>query len=237
MNIPHLSESLEHNGFAIVHDVIDESTITELCKAIDNATNSVASRSKRGSTFAMRDLLNVVPLIREVAASSCIHNLIEPILTKEAFVARAIFFVKTPEANWKVAWHQDVSIAVCERIETPGFGPWSTKAGIMHVRPPTEVLEGMLTIRIHLDDCDESNGALQVIPGSHRNGFLDEESLQACRISNDICLCCVPAGGVVLMRPLIAHASAPGTNPSRRRVIHLEYAVTPLQGDLHWHQA
>lgn len=230
-------QELEQNGYAIVRNVIDEFTITKLCKAIDNATNSVAKRNKRGSTFAIRDLLNVVPLVSEVAESPAIRDLIEPILTNEAFVARAIFFDKTPEANWKVAWHQDVSIAVCERIETPGFGPWSTKAGIMHVRPPTEVLEDMLTIRIHLDDCDESNGALQVIPGSHSNGFLDEESLHACRISDDICLCCVPAGGAVLMRPLIAHASSPGTNPSRRRVIHLEYAVTPLPGDLQWHQA
>ena len=130
-----------------------------------------------------------------------------------------------------------MSIAVTERIDAPGFGPWSVKAGIIHVRPPAEVLHGMVTLRIHLDDCDESNGALQVVPSSHRRGFLDAKDLQACRGSSDIRLCCIPAGGAMLMRPLIAHASSPGTSPSRRRVIHLEWAATPLPQPLQWHRA
>ena len=49
-------------------------------------------------------------------------------------------------------WHQDLSIAVKERHEVAGFGPWSVKEGVP-VQPPVEILESMLTLRLHLDDC------------------------------------------------------------------------------------
>ncbi len=230
-------DSLRRDGFAIVPKVLDEPVVQGLCTVIERAATGQAVRQRRGAVFAIRNLLAVVPEIRDVVSSAAVRNLIEPALRPDAFVVRAILFDKTPEANWKVAWHQDVSIAVKERVEAPGFGPWSVKAGIMHVRPPAEVLQDMLTIRIHLDDCNESNGALQVVPGSHRRGFLDAKDLQACRGSSDIRLCCVPAGGAMLMRPLIAHASSPGTSPSRRRVIHLEWAANPLPQPLQWHRA
>src|SRR5262245_7189469 len=86
---------------------------------------------------------------------------VEPILGPGAFVVRGLFFDKTPRANWKVSWHQDLTIAVRVRIEAPGFGPWSLKAGVVHVQPPAEILERMATVRLHLDDCSESNGPLR----------------------------------------------------------------------------
>ncbi len=230
-------ESLRRDGFAIVPKVLDEPVVQGLCKVIERAKAGQAVRQRRGAVFAIRNLLDVVAEVRDVVSSAAVRNLIEPVLGGDAFIVRAILFDKTPDANWKVAWHQDVSIAVTERIDAPGFGPWSVKAGIIHVRPPVEVLEGMVTLRIHLDDCDESNGALQVVPGSHQRGVLDAKDLQACRGSDDIRLCCVPIGGAMLMRPLIAHASSPGTSPSRRRVIQLEWAATPLPQPLQWHRA
>jgi ectoine hydroxylase-related dioxygenase (phytanoyl-CoA dioxygenase family) len=71
-------------------------------------------------------------------------------------------------------WHQDVTIAVKARVEVDGFGPWSTKQGVQHVQPPDYVLQKMLSVRIHLDDCPSTNGALQVIPRSHRSGKVAE---------------------------------------------------------------
>jgi ectoine hydroxylase-related dioxygenase (phytanoyl-CoA dioxygenase family) len=80
---------------------------------------------------------------------------------------RAIFFDKSSGSNWLVPWHQDLTIAVASKCEAPGFGPWSVKDGIPHVQPPDELLKQMIALRLHLDDCDASNGALRVIPGSH----------------------------------------------------------------------
>src|SRR5258708_167808 len=77
---------------------------------------------------------------------------------------------KTADTNWAVAWHQDRTIAVRERREVAGFGPWSRKAGVAHVEPPFPVIAGMITLRVHLDDCDDDNAPLLVAPGSHRLG-------------------------------------------------------------------
>lgn len=65
---------------------------------------------------------------------------------------RAILFDKTADNNWAVPWHQDRTIAVRARHDVPGFGPWSLKAGVVHVEPPFEIIEGMITIRAHLDE-------------------------------------------------------------------------------------
>src|SRR5688572_32967089 len=80
------------------------------------------------------------------------------------FLVKAIYFDKTPESNWYVTWHQDIIINVKARIETDGFTAWTKKEGVHHVSPPEEILKDTVTIRIHLDDTDETNGALKIIP-------------------------------------------------------------------------
>ena len=130
-------------------------------------------------------------------------------------------------------WHQDLSIAVKERKDVLGFGAWSTKAGIVHVQPSASVLERLLTIRIHLDDCDESNAPVRVIPGSHLQGRMSTEQIH--QISTAPALSCIVAAGrVLLMRPLLLHATSASQSPLHRRVIHIEFASCPLPGGLEW---
>ncbi len=62
-----------------------------------------------------------------------------------------------------VAWHQDLTISVNKKLDLPGYGPWTIKQDQYAVQPPLEILENIFTIRIHLDDTDEKNGALRVI--------------------------------------------------------------------------
>ncbi len=82
-------------------------------------------------------------------------------------LVRGLFFDKTPGANWPVAWHQDLTLAVAERREIAGWSNWSVKAGVPHVQPPVDILERMVTLRLQLDDCGADNGPLRVLPGSH----------------------------------------------------------------------
>lgn len=150
---------------------------------------------------------------------------------------RGILFDKTPDANWKVAWHQDLSIAVRAKHDALGYGPWSVKAGIPHVQPPVNVLRSMLTVRLHLDECDERNGPLQVLPGSHVDGVLAPAEIETWRQRIKPVACLVPAGGALLMRPLILHASSPAKRPTHRRVIHIEYAAAELADGIEWYDA
>lgn len=220
------ADFIHHSSFAVMECVLDESALTDLI-------HSIASAVGPGG-YARRNLLDAIPEVRTLAAAKEIRAIVEPVLGPNAFPVKGILFDKTPEANWKVAWHQDTMITVRERIETPGFGPWSIKNGVHHVQPPSEVLDGILTVRVHLDDCGPENGPLRIIPKSHVNGVLEAEAIDLWRQTRPPVVCTVPRGGVLLMRPLILHASSAATVPSHRRVIHLEYAADRLPNGLQW---
>jgi len=93
----------------------------------------------------------------------------------------------------------------------------------------------MVTVRVHLDRCGPNNGPVNVIPGSHRGGRLMPVQVQAWRSTKAPVSTCTSAGGILLMRPLLLHASSAATDPAHRRVIHLEFAADPLPGGLEWH--
>jgi len=88
--------------------------------------------------YPERNLLSL-PSVRAVAISRPVREIMETVLGPECFAVRGIFFNKTRSSNWKVVWHQDLTIAVRERSDVRGFGPWTMKAGILHVQPPQEV--------------------------------------------------------------------------------------------------
>ena len=192
---------------------------------------------KLEKTPGVRGLLQASQAVRELARSPEIRALVTPTLGESAFAVRGILFDKTPDANWLVPWHQDLTIAVRERSDVPGFGPWSVKAGIVHVQPPAALLERMLTVRLHLDDCTEASGPLRVLPGSHRHGRLGVSEIAQWREAVTEVNCPVPSGGALLMRPLLLHASSPATLPEHRRVIHLEFAAELLSNGLAWQEA
>jgi ectoine hydroxylase-related dioxygenase (phytanoyl-CoA dioxygenase family) len=172
--------------------------------------------------------------LRGAATGAPLMDLASALLGASCFPMRALYFDKTPGANWKVAWHQDLTIAVKQQRPAPGFGPWSEKNGVVHVQPPPAVLEGMVTIRLHLDDCGEANGPLRVIPGSHTGGRLSASGVAAWRRRGPEVICTARRGDVLMMRPLLLHASSSATAPGHRRVLHLEYASGELPGELDW---
>jgi ectoine hydroxylase-related dioxygenase (phytanoyl-CoA dioxygenase family) len=158
----------------------------------------------------------------------------EAVLGPQCFAVRGIFFNKTRSLNWKVVWHQDLTIAVRERRDIDGFGPWTVKAGVLHVQPPVEVMSGILAIRLHLDGSGLDNGPLRVVAKSHRQGRLSAEQIGICEKESSV-TCTVPRGGALVMRPLLLHASSSCTIPKSRRVMHLEFAAAELPHGLDWH--
>lgn len=213
---------IAEHGFELVAGLVGEAERRELLDAVGD-----------GNVAGRRNML-AVPAVAALAKSKKLLDLVQRYAGGEPRPVRAIWFNKSAQANWLVAWHQDLTIAVRERIETAGFEAWSVKEGVPHVQPPTEVLERMLTVRIHLDDADEENGALQVIAGTHRLGRLSAEQIATLREDRRQILCAADAGDALLMRPLLLHASGRSTNNRPRRVLHLEYAGEELPGVLEW---
>lgn len=221
---------LQDSGFALVPALVASEQVNLLIAAIDRLQQSLQAD---GSQAGIRHILRV-PEVREFAESAPVFDLVKQVLGPKAVPVRGIFFDKTPDANWKVAWHQDLTIAVSDKLPADGFTAWSQKEGIWHVQPPRTVLENMVTARLHLDDCDEANGPLQVIPGSHSCGRLDAETIQKVRKEHSPVLCTARAGDVLFMRPLILHASSAATVARHRRVVHIEYAAGDLPSGLQW---
>lgn len=217
------------DGFTTINSLIPD---TDLPLLIDEAERLFERHGRRPA--GVRRAIANSEVFRELAASQTCIEPVSQVIGAGAFVVRSILFDKTPEANWDVNWHQDTTIAVEERQDIPGFGPWSVKSDTPHTQPPASVLEGMMTLRLHLDQVDSTNGPLLVRPGSHRDGIREQPISTNSRAA---VACTTPAGGAVMMRPLIFHASRKATAPSHRRVLHLEYAATPLPSPLQWTSA
>jgi hypothetical protein len=226
----------EREGFAIVPEVLTPIEVSALTEALAAIPAGVTALDRGQGVYAMRNLLWAVPQVKTLAESKALRTLVQQVLGPGAFAVRGLLFDKTPEANWVVPWHQDLTIAVRRRIEAAGYGPWTVKGGVTHVRPPVAVLERMVTVRVHLDDCGATKGPLRVLPGSHAAGRLGAEETRAWLERVEPRACLVPQGGVLLMRPLLIHASATASAPERRRVIHLEYAAESLPGGVEWYQ-
>jgi ectoine hydroxylase-related dioxygenase (phytanoyl-CoA dioxygenase family) len=216
-----LNRKVEEDGFGIIQNCLEETTIQQLCKEFDD---------KR---YPQRNLLSVAS-VQQLARAKSVREIMEAVMGPRCFAVRAIFFNKTRSSNWKVVWHQDLTIAVRERIHVDGFGPWTIKNGVVHVQPPAEIMKGMLAIRLHLDESALDNGPLRVIPGSHTKGRLSHEQIASWE-KQDSLICTVARGGALVMRPLLLHASSACNIPKSRRVIHIEFAAAELPSPLKWH--
>ena len=145
------------------------------------------------------------------------------LLPSAAVAIQAIAFDKNPAANWKVTWHQDLMFPFARPVQAPGYELPSRKAGVDYARPPRDVLEALLAVRLHLDDCDENNGPLRVAPGSHRAGILRGDEIAGRVAANGEVAALARAGEVLLMKPLLLHASSPAKEPRHRRVLHVVF--------------
>jgi len=216
----------ERNGFALVKQCIDSSSVNRLRELFHNN-----DRSRAGIRNLLVDFTEIVSLVQ----SGTIRSSVVPVLGENTIAVRALYFNKTAEANWCVHWHQDKTIAVKSKEDVPGFKAWSIKNEVVHVHPPTEVMENMLALRIHLDDAGANSGGLRTYPSSHKLGVCATDRL--IEIINQAEDVCPPAktGDTLLMRPLLVHSSERCV-AGQRRVIHIEFAGGELPKPLRWYQ-
>ena len=229
-----IAAEFEERGFCLARKIAAADEIGRLKTAL--AHSEIARAKRVGQTYGARNLLHLAD-VRSVAASPKITACLQMLLGPTFRVVRGIFFDKTDNANWPVPWHQDLSLAVRERRDLPGWSNWTVKRGVTHVQPPAEILGRMVTMRLHMDDCPSSNGPLRVIPGSHRRGLLRRDEIAA-EAQSPATPIVAQAGDALFMRPLILHASSPAQRPNHRRVLHLEFApVGLLPRELDWAEA
>jgi len=223
---------LQEKGYVVLPGVFDSEAVDGLASLIDAVEGDRETFRKTDDLFAIRQFLKEVPGIKPYIFSRRLQHMIQQVCGKGYFVVKSIYFDKPSRSNWFVAYHQDLTISTASKHMVDGFVNWTVKQGQYAVQPPVGILEQNFTIRIHLDETDAGNGALRVVPGSHTKGVIPPAEFA--KLAEKETLCAVPRGGVMLMKPLLLHASGRTTNHERRRVIHIECSNTALPEPLQW---
>lgn len=230
-----LFQKLKSDGFANVHSVF---TLAEVDAIVNELTRIlVIGRpgvlDQYGKIYAARNILQFWPKFADVWRRSPLPEILGEVLGLRFGLVRVLYFDKPPNQSWSLPWHKDLTIAVRNnRLPSSHFQNPTTKSGVPHVEASQPVLDGMLTIRIHLDDVTEENGPMMVIPGSHLSGktsSMDESKRQPVLAQR---------GDVLLIRPLVEHNSRPAKSGTQnhRRILHLEFASSPdLPDGYEWH--
>jgi hypothetical protein len=145
---------LAEDGFVVIPDVIDEALREGLTAHLESfALGGAGSRS-----------LLSRPWCADLAQQLRRHDVLKALLPADPVAVQCTLFDKSPAKNWLVALHQDLSIPVKRRIESIECTGWSEKEGRVYVQPPAKVLEQLLAIRVHVDACPATSGALRVVP-------------------------------------------------------------------------
>jgi len=209
------------NGFEILEGFIQSAIREEIIKEIESTDLNMPK-------YGIRNADKKFSSIAKLTSDSKLLEKANSYLQGTAMKVRVIFFDKNQNNNWLVAWHQDRTVAVSHEFKLNGWGPWTVKDNIVHVQPPIEVLNQMITFRIHLDSADRNNGCLKVIAGSHKHGIMNQKQIIQLTKSEEINYCEVVSGDVVVMRPHLLHASSKSLEPRNRRVVHIEYSSHEL---------
>lgn len=185
---------LDRDGFHLFRQAVSTATL----QSLDDEAELLASQYPE-QAHGLRGVLQLSQLIRAEA-----ENYFGLSLQRKARPIRAILFDKRPEANWRIGWHQDTNLKENDSLLVAN-----------------DELEKVFTLRLHLDPTPSSNGALRCLPGSHREGRQADFRRSECSLEERVLE--ADPGDILMMRPLLFHASSPATEPARRRVIHVDY--------------
>jgi len=182
-------------------------------------TNSNYVKSYLNTPFhSILCLFSMIPEIKKFVLPN-VSSIINEIGSNYRCIS-SIYYDKPPDSKWELSFHQDVLINLKDKLDDSRFHSWFKKDGYYQVRPPIEVLENIITIRIHLDNCTTKNGALNIVPKSHKIGFIDmtKYKIDQTKVIE------IEEGDILKLNPLLLHASGYNTSSKKRRVIHLEFS-------------
>ena len=229
------SNQINSEGFAIIEAIYSDSEVEKIISEIEKVTQATTGNAtfrKSDDLFAIRQFHKEIPTTLPYIFNENLIEIIKTNFGQNYFITKSIYFDKPEKSNWFVSYHQDLTISVDKKIEVEHFENWTVKQNQFAVQPPKEILENNFTIRIHLDKTTKDNGALKVLNTSHKKGISRVENID---LNEEIeTICEVQKGGIMMMKPLLFHASNKTTNNERRRVIHIEFSNQELPNELEW---
>ena len=210
------------NGYLLVHGVFDEREVDEMRAAIDRILETVAATGHdRSHTWAdvdqslqlkgFHDLTYHDGVFTRMVAHPRLVEVMTQLIGPNVQLHHTKMLVKPPEQGAPFPMHQDHPYFPHER-------------------------HSLVAASVHLDDTDEANGCLHVVPGSHRLGPLeargDSKTLD-CPLESGVA-CPAAAGDVLFFNYLTIHGSGVNRSPRTRRNVLFQYrdpADPPLLRD------
>lgn len=192
--------SLAREGYLIIPGLLDQDWIQQL-----KAEQSRFSAKSKYALTVQAQLVHRSRIIREFVTNGPQVDIAVEVLGKNVCFTHQQYVTKYPDEKHRsdVLWHQD-----------NGFG---------RLEPPED-----LTVWMTLDDCDEANGCLWVIPGSHQRGLLSHESengLMTTRVNEPGIPLPMRAGDAVIFGSLLLHSSKPNRTDKQRVAMYVRYCT------------
>lgn len=220
--------TFQQQGSQIVSEIYTKFQINKI-KAILTKEFTHQNLNQNGTFFS----LNKLPKLKQALYNSNLQNLLNTI-DANARLTSAKYYNQIPTANWFTALHQNITITVKEKVPAEGFTGWSKKEGVTSVMAPAELLHNCFTLYIHLNHANSTNGALQILPGSHKKILnMHERNLLAENAYTQVAA--VKAGGVHCVKPLLLQAF--GKTTEEIHAVHLlqfDFCSVALTNGLEW---
>lgn len=160
----------------------------------------------------------------DLVTNSRILDYVQDLLGPDLVLWGTHYFAKLPGDGKRVSWHQDAS-----------YWPLT----------PSKTV----TVWLAIDDADAENGAMQVIPGSHRHGqvafqqssaeennVLYQTVTDAERYGEPPVLLALNAGQMSLHTDWLLHGSEPNNSPRRRCGLTMRFVSADVRAYKEWNR-
>lgn len=193
-------EHYRENGYLKLPQCVSLSFVKQLRKVVDdlcsheNETSEhaiIESANKKFVVAIDAIIANPNSIFAELLGSPFLLSIAESLCGEDFFPVQDFIVIKTLGDQNEVKWHQDVITAAHEKTIMIGF---------------------------YLDPTNDENGALRVIPSSHKSNLSICELQKMEYQSLDM-----EAGDVLIHNLKIAHSSGTLTTFPKRRVIYFEF--------------
>jgi len=200
-------EEFRNAGYFVVPRLFDDDECVDILGHVEQTAFEVTLGDLGDGPLSYRPMMHLASeSLRRVATDPRWGPVVMPLLGGDVRLYWEQAVAKPPQARTELPWHQD-----------SGYTP--------------TVPEEYVTCWLALDDADETNGCLWILPGSHSAGRQRhaDGGTGPFRVGYDGPDAGVPVpverGGVLVFSSLMMHRSGPNTTDGHRRAWILQYCT------------